>query len=76
MDDAGTSGGIGAPIVDWKPGEWHAGHHDLEREQLRPVHRWAARQRAKDDAGRVGLPADSTLVIGSNFARPGRSLPA
>ena len=67
MDDAGASGGIGAPIVEWKPGEWHA-----------VTTTWNGNAYAlyidgrlvseKADAGRVGLPKDATLVIGSDFA--------
>jgi len=67
MDDAGTSGGIGAPIVDWKPGEWHAVTTTWNGSSF-ALYIDGRLVSAKDDAGRVGLPADSTLVIGSNFA--------
>jgi len=65
-DDAGAKGGLGAPITQWKEGEWHqvtatwsGNTYSLYLDgQLvsQTVH-----------PGLVDLPPDSKLAIGSNF---------
>jgi hypothetical protein len=64
-DDQGLKGGVGAPITEWKAGEWH---------QVTAT--WSGNQRtlyldgqlvSQGSGGPVSLKADTTLAIGSDF---------
>jgi hypothetical protein len=64
-DDQGLKGGVGAPITEWKAGEWH---------QVTAT--WSSNQRtlyldgqlvSQGNGGAVSLQTDTKLAIGSDF---------
>jgi len=67
QDDNNIEGGLGMPITDWKPGDWH---------QVTTT--WAGNQfslyvdgkligQANNYAGNFALPDDTRLYVGSDF---------
>jgi len=66
VDDGGNAGGIGSSIAEWREGEWHqvtavwnGNHYSLY------VDGQLVSQTVHD--GRVDLPSDAKLYIGSSF---------
>ncbi len=65
-DETGDTGGIGAPIAEWKTGEWHEVTSTWNGTSF-ALYIDGRLVSQKSDAGSVGLPSDATLVVGSNF---------
>jgi hypothetical protein len=66
LDDGGNKGGVGAPIGDWKAGEWHQVTTTWDgRQYALYVDGQLVSQTLHE--GRVDLPRDAKLYIGSNF---------
>jgi hypothetical protein len=66
MDDAGANGGIGAPIAEWKAGEWHEITSTWNGTSF-ALYIDGRLVSEKSDVSPVGLPSDATLVVGSNY---------
>jgi hypothetical protein len=64
-DTPGTSG-IGVPIAEWKAGEWHAVTTTWNGNTY-ALYVDGQLVSSKVDVGRVDLPRDTTLTIGSNY---------
>jgi hypothetical protein len=66
VDDAGNPAGLGAPIAEWKEGEWHQVSATWNGNTYSLyVDGQLVSQTVHD--GRVNLPADANLYIGSNY---------
>ncbi len=66
-DDAGGKGGIGAPITDWKAGEWHQITTTWSGNTFSLYIDGQLVSQTTYPGGPVQLPADAKLLIGSDF---------
>jgi hypothetical protein len=66
MDQAGGSNGIGVPIAEWRPGEWHAVTTTWNGNTY-SLYVDGQLVSTKTDLGAVPLPDDPRLWIGSNY---------
>jgi hypothetical protein len=66
IDDGGNNGGVGAPIGEWREGEWHQVTATWNGNQYALYIDGQPVSQAVHD-GRVDLPPDAKLYIGSNF---------
>jgi hypothetical protein len=66
-DDAGEKGGIGAPITDWKAGEWHQVTTTWSGNQFALYVDGQLVSQTTYTGGPFRLPPDAKLFIGSDF---------
>ena len=66
-DDAGGKGGIGAPITDWKEGEWHQVTTTWTGNTYSLYIDGQLVSQTQYPGGAVQLPPDAKLLIGSSY---------
>jgi hypothetical protein len=66
MSQAGGTGGIGVPITEWKPGDWHAVTTTWNGNTY-ALYVDGQLVSTKTDPGAIPLPDDPRLWIGSNY---------